>query len=179
MSCLSSDRTRLSLKHVFAEPIINWKGSDPKPSREKNWAFFEHEGRLLIIWKSIPCTVVFAVGAASNNYALSAVTAVCYTNLAKHNALKPLTSSAHGSGHPVLWERETSKEYLLMVHTRHGDAKHYRHYLLRLDYRTLHINMLLKPLCCRLGIIASRDLMLTFSWWDRIMLSKLRVMTCC
>ena len=140
LSKLNQEHTELTLAHVFSQPIINWNGSPAGLSREKNWAFFEHEGALLVIWKTLPCTVVFAVQQPDVNpaYALTAVKAVCYDWAQAEGSISP-ADSVHGSGHPVLWQQGGVKEYLMMVHLRSGPQRDFRHFLLRLEYKSLAI----------------------------------------
>ena len=107
---------------------------------QKNWGFFQEAERHLILHSALPCTLILEQYGTSNR--TLEIFKACYTDPehAMRNATLLDISTAHNSGHPVLWTKtpgEAPTEYLLMVHNRETyTVGGYNHWLLRMDART-------------------------------------------
>ena len=156
LSRLDQQDNSLTMEHVFVDQLVSWKDPQKHQGREKNWAFFEHKGTMLILWKSLPCTIILKVDGPEQGFGLTAVKAICYSNFTSLESISTIGQKAHGSGHPALWEHDGTQEYLFIVHERSKKDDHYVHTILRMNYDTLQITH-----ASEVPLISSRDYNLT------------------
>ncbi len=145
---------KIELLHIYDHLHRNSEGE----IREKNWGFVQTDRKHVHIFYSVlPCTVVLVLGMDESNAFQS-------NTKSSEPSLKRLTSHksqcvdvsrreqiysdgqslldfreamVHGSGHPIVWEYEGSREYLALIHD-----KDYCHYAVRIKFASLKVSQI-------------------------------------
>jgi hypothetical protein len=136
LSRFNVSKRQLLIQKVFDDrPLIpgDW------PRDEKNWGFFEHDGRLLIMYTALPCTMIFEYYPGEGQVS-EMLSEKCYAEVEDivlaNTGLR--LDQAHLSGHPVMWQSSgdpsARSEYLVMVHSHASHpSRAYQHWLLRMN----------------------------------------------
>jgi hypothetical protein len=133
----------VKLVRFFDKPILH---HDAPVQTEKNWGYFQHKGKLMLLYTVLPCTRIFDLGDLTVSQP-KLVFEECYDGLGHDLELAAYLNIAatHNSGHPALWSHGDRTEYLLMVHNRDTpEVGGYNHWLLRMDPATLKLTHISK-----------------------------------
>ncbi len=141
----------VELLHLFDH--LHRSGQDE--IREKNWGFVQVDTKdVLVFYSILPCTVVFVLPMDQpdatpsilrstepslkrlNAHARHCVDISGKSRVYSHgkSQFDFRESWVHGSGHPIVWDHDGSREYLALVHDRG-----YCHYGVRIDYESLTV----------------------------------------